>query len=43
MQVAMAIGTVADHFEKQEDELLIKVFILCDKMAGRYGLVGLTY
>ena len=32
----MAIGTVADRFEKQEDELLIEVFILCDEMAGRY-------
>ena len=42
MQVAMVIGTVADRFEKQEDELLIEVFILCDEMAGRYGLVGLT-
>ena len=33
----MAIGTIADRFEKQEDELLIEVFILCDEMAGRYG------
>ena len=37
MRVTMAIGTVADRFEKQEDELLIEVFILCDEMAGRYG------
>ena len=42
MQVTMAIGAVADRFEKQEDELLIEVFILCDEMVGRYGLVGLT-
>ena len=33
----MAIGTVVDRFERQEDELLIEVFILCDEMAGRYG------
>ena len=33
----MAIGTVADRFEKQEDELLIEVFILYDEMAGRYS------
>ena len=35
MQVAMAIGTVADRFEKQEDKLLMEVFILCDEMAGK--------
>ena len=38
----MAIETVADRFKKQEDELLTEVFIFCDEMAGRYGLVGLT-
>ena len=32
MQVA--IGTIADRFEKQQDELLMDVFILCDEMAG---------
>ena len=31
----MAIGTVADRFEKQEDELFIVVFILCDEMARK--------
>ena len=35
MQVAMAIGTVADRFGKQEDELLMEVFILYDEMAGK--------
>ena len=35
MQVAMAIGTVAVRFEKQEDEILMEVFILCEEMAGK--------
>ena len=35
MQVAMAIGIVALRFEKQEDELLMEVFILGDEMAGK--------
>ena len=35
MQVAVVIGIVAVHFEKQEDELLMEVFILGDGMAGK--------
>ena len=35
MQVAMAIGIVADRFEKQENELFMEAFILCDEMAGK--------
>ena len=32
MQVA--IGIIANRFEKQLDELLMDIFILCDEMAG---------
>ena len=32
MQVAMAVGTIADPFEKQKDELSMEVFILCDEI-----------
>ena len=42
MQVAMAIGTVADRFEKQEDELLMEVFICVMKWLERYVLLELT-
>ena len=35
LQVAVVIGIVAVHFEKQEDELLMEVFILGDEMAGK--------
>ena len=38
MQVAVVIGIVAVHFEKQEDELLMEVFILGDGMAGEVCL-----
>ena len=38
MQDGMAIGTVADRLEKQEDELLVEVFILGDEMAGNVCL-----
>ena len=35
----MAFGTVADRFKKQEDELPIEVFILCDEMAEGMALL----